>query len=115
MPVSAAADFSIPPGLAAYIIIDFAALLLGQVPAVLTIFFVGLTASRVLFQRMTHAILRAPLRWVDTVPSGRILNRFTSDTFIVDRGVSGQAFGFVNEVLFLAVVTATRCATLLLG
>lgn len=57
---------------------------------------------------MTHAVLRAPLRWIDTVPAGRILNRFTSDTFTVDRRLSNQTFTFIRTVLFLAVIIATR-------
>ena len=28
---------------------------------------------------LTFTVLRAPLRWLDTVPVGRILNRFTAD------------------------------------
>ncbi|KAL2171894.1 hypothetical protein VTG60DRAFT_1281 [Thermothelomyces hinnuleus] len=92
--------------LTAYIIIEFITLLV-QILRVIVFFFVGLKASRVLFQRMTHAILRAPLRWLDTIPAGRILNRFTSDTFVVDRRLSNQAFALIRNVLFLAVVIAT--------
>ena len=44
----------------------------------------GLRASKVLFDKMTHRVLRAPLRWIDTTPSGRIVNRFTSDISTVD-------------------------------
>jgi ABC-type multidrug transport system fused ATPase/permease subunit len=95
-----------PTGLAAYIIIDFVILLV-QLARVMVFFIVGLTASRILFQRMTHAILHAPLRWIDTVPSGRILNRFTSDTFMVDRRLSSQAFGFLRNLLFLLIIIAT--------
>jgi ABC-type multidrug transport system fused ATPase/permease subunit len=95
----------------AYIIIEFA-MLLAQVTRVLTFFYVGLKASRVLFQRMTHAILRAPLRWIDTVPAGRILNRFTSDTYMVDRRLSSQSFTFIRNALFLVVIIAARCASL---
>ncbi|KAL2158565.1 hypothetical protein VTH06DRAFT_4332 [Thermothelomyces fergusii] len=92
--------------LTAYIIIEFVMLLV-QILRVIVFFFVGLKASRVLFQRMTHAILRAPLRWLDTVPAGRILNRFTSDTFVVDRRLSNQAFSLIRNLLFLAVIIAT--------
>ncbi|KAK4154036.1 hypothetical protein C8A00DRAFT_14832 [Chaetomidium leptoderma] len=92
--------------LSAYIVIEFVSLLL-QIVRVLAFFVVGLTASRALFQRMTHAILRAPLRWIDTVPAGRILNRFTSDTFMVDRRLSAQTFTFIKNILFLAVIIAT--------
>jgi ABC-type multidrug transport system fused ATPase/permease subunit len=44
----------------------------------------GLKSSRSLFKKLTFAVLRAPLRWLDTVPVGRILNRFTSDFNMVD-------------------------------
>lgn len=39
----------------------------------------SLRASRTVFQKMTHNVLHTPLRWLDTVPTGRILNRFTAD------------------------------------
>jgi ABC-type multidrug transport system fused ATPase/permease subunit len=41
-------------------------------------------ASRKLFDELACAVVRAPLRWLDTVPLGRILNRFTSDFNIID-------------------------------
>lgn len=63
----------------------------------------GLRTSRTLFERMTHAILRAPLRWVDTNPSGRILNRFTSDMFMVDRRLPGDLGNFLTSVFQLIV------------
>lgn len=44
----------------------------------------SLRASRILFDKLIHTVLRAPLRWLDTVPVGRILNRFTADFVIVD-------------------------------
>lgn len=44
----------------------------------------GIEASRNLFNDLTYAVLRAPLRWLDTVPLGRTLNRFTSDIYMVD-------------------------------
>ncbi|GFF56184.1 ATP-dependent bile acid permease [Aspergillus udagawae] len=44
----------------------------------------SLQASRRLFSQVLHAILRAPLRWLDTVPLGRILNRFTADFNMID-------------------------------
>lgn len=50
----------------------------------LLVFFGAIRASRLLFDQMTYAVLRAPLRWLDTVPLGRILNRFTADFNVVD-------------------------------
>ncbi|KAK4673495.1 hypothetical protein QC763_112510 [Podospora pseudopauciseta] len=92
--------------LSVWLVIDFSTLLV-QIIRVLAFFIIGMKASRVLFQDMTHAILRAPLRWIDTVPAGRILNRFTSDMFIVDRRLSNQAFTLIRTVLFLLVIIAT--------
>ena len=41
-------------------------------------------ASRQLHQDLFRALLRLPMSFFDTQPSGRILNRFTSDTQQVD-------------------------------
>ncbi|BCS21501.1 putative ABC bile acid transporter [Aspergillus puulaauensis] len=41
-------------------------------------------SSRQLFDDLLATVLRAPLRWLDTVPLGRILNRFTSDIYLLD-------------------------------
>lgn len=67
---------------------------------------IGLRTSKVLFERMTHAILRAPLKWVDTNPSGRILNRFTSDMFMVDRRLPGDLGNFLQSIFQLIVTIA---------
>lgn len=44
----------------------------------------GIEASKNLFDDLTYAVLRAPLRWLDIVPLGRVLNRFTTDIYFVD-------------------------------
>ncbi|KAL8850990.1 MAG: hypothetical protein Q9221_004073 [Calogaya cf. arnoldii] len=58
------------------------------------VFMASLRASRRLFDKLTYAILRAPLRWLDTVPVGRVLNRFTADFAIVDSRL-GNDVGFM--------------------
>lgn len=67
---------------------------------------IGLKTSGVLFERMVHAILRAPLRWVDTNPSGRILNRFTTDMFMVDRRLPADLGNFLQSIFQLIVTIA---------
>lgn len=67
---------------------------------------IGLRTSKVLFERMTHAILRAPLKWVDTNPSGRILNRFTTDMFMVDRRLPGEVGNFIQSIFQIIVTIA---------
>ncbi|RDW61351.1 hypothetical protein BP5796_11243 [Coleophoma crateriformis] len=44
----------------------------------------AMKASRQIFQDLTYTVLRTPLRWLDTVPTGRILNRFTADFATID-------------------------------
>ncbi|KAL8901251.1 MAG: hypothetical protein Q9207_005297 [Kuettlingeria erythrocarpa] len=58
------------------------------------VFMASLRASRRLFDKLTYSILRAPLRWLDTVPVGRILNRFTADFAVVDSRM-GNDVGFM--------------------
>lgn len=45
---------------------------------------ISLRASTQLFRRLLRVILRTRIQWLDTVPVGRILNRFTADFYIVD-------------------------------
>ncbi|PYI23139.1 ABC bile acid transporter [Aspergillus violaceofuscus CBS 115571] len=44
----------------------------------------SLTAASRLFRQLLSVVLRAPLLWLDKVPSGRLLNRFTADFYLVD-------------------------------
>jgi ABC-type multidrug transport system fused ATPase/permease subunit len=59
------------------------------------IFMTSLRASRVLFDDMLHVVVRAPLRWLDTVPTGRILNRFSKDFETVDSRLTGHIAFFL--------------------
>ncbi|ROW01700.1 hypothetical protein VSDG_01987 [Cytospora chrysosperma] len=87
-------------------VIFYILMVLLQVGRSLVMTAIGLRTSRVLFERMTHAILRAPLRWVDSVPAGRILNRFTSDAFMVDRRLPGDLGNFFHSIFQLIVTIA---------
>ncbi|RAL15778.1 ABC bile acid transporter [Aspergillus homomorphus CBS 101889] len=44
----------------------------------------SLNAASRLFRQLLFVVLRAPLLWLDKVPSGRLLNRFTADFYLVD-------------------------------
>ncbi|KAJ5824161.1 ABC transporter integral membrane type 1 [Penicillium robsamsonii] len=64
-------------------------------------------ASRNLFNGLIYAVLRAPLRWLDTVPLGRILNRFTADFHSIDSKIGYDVGFFVGKVLdVLAIMIA---------
>ncbi|RFU76757.1 abc transporter, transmembrane domain, type 1 [Trichoderma arundinaceum] len=51
-------------------------------------FIMSIKASRTLFNQILFTVLRTPLRWLDTVPVGRILNRLTSDFDIIDNRIN---------------------------
>ncbi|KAH8682320.1 P-loop containing nucleoside triphosphate hydrolase protein [Xylariales sp. PMI_506] len=71
------------------------------------IFTGSIKASRKLFARLNFVILRAPLRWLDTVPVGRILNRFTADFHSVDTRLAySLAFGFNSLLNLIGVIVA---------
>jgi ABC-type multidrug transport system fused ATPase/permease subunit len=71
------------------------------------IFSGSIRASGELFARLNFIILRAPLRWLDTVPVGRILNRFTADFHSVDTHLAYAVAFATNAFLnLLGVVVA---------
>lgn len=77
----------VPKDLPNYITVYVGVSLLAAVMATLQVLFFRVAAMRssnTLFQVLLSTVLAAPLRWVDTVPLGRLLNRFTSDVYIVD-------------------------------
>jgi ABC-type multidrug transport system fused ATPase/permease subunit len=71
------------------------------------VFLGSLRASKDLFQQLTYSVLRAPLRWLDTVPVGRILNRFTADFNMIDSRISMDlAFMMHNAMQVMSVIIA---------
>ncbi|KAH6709145.1 hypothetical protein BKA61DRAFT_556514 [Leptodontidium sp. MPI-SDFR-AT-0119] len=91
----------------------------------------SLRASKTVFRDMTYKVLRTPLRWLDTVPTGRILNRFTADFTSVDSqlssnfaqvgssflsiaGIMVAAFIVSPYIILLALVLLAICARIAL-
>lgn len=64
-------------------------------------FWASLGASRILFEALCHVVLRTPLRWLDTVPMGRILNRFTADFSVIDSRLAYDFSFFLYQALRL--------------
>jgi ABC-type multidrug transport system fused ATPase/permease subunit len=62
-------------------------------------FYASLRASRSLFLALLRRLTRAPLRFFDTTPVGRILNRFTSDMNTIDNNLQFSAQGFVSGII----------------
>ena len=67
----------------------------------------ALKASKELFESLTYAVLRAPLRWLDTTPVGRILNRFTADFAAIDSRL-GTDLGFLiyQMIVLVSIIVA---------
>uniref|UniRef100_H3H2W6 ABC transmembrane type-1 domain-containing protein n=1 Tax=Phytophthora ramorum TaxID=164328 RepID=H3H2W6_PHYRM len=71
-----------------------------------TVAIVGLRASRHLFDNMTLSLLKAPLRFFDANPIGRILNRYGDDMSAIDFMIS-FAFQECLGLLFFTVCQLT--------
>ncbi|KAK2865083.1 hypothetical protein FQN49_003931, partial [Arthroderma sp. PD_2] len=72
-----------------------------------TFLWAAIQASRNLFRQLTYTILRTPLRWLDTVPVGRILNRFTADFNQIDSRLPYDFSTMLNNLLqILGIIAA---------
>ncbi|KAB8256824.1 P-loop containing nucleoside triphosphate hydrolase protein [Aspergillus pseudonomiae] len=87
--------------LGVYIALSAAACVIGALRQ-FALTYASLQSSRQLFQDLLAVVLRAPMRWLDTVPLGRILNRFTSDIYTVDWRLAFDLGHFVYKALELA-------------
>ncbi|KAI8979970.1 P-loop containing nucleoside triphosphate hydrolase protein [Pilobolus umbonatus] len=74
-----------------------------------TLFTSSLKASRELHSRLLNRILRAKVRFFDTTPLGRIVNRFSSDMSSIDQD---QAFSFA---FILQSIISTLFVTILIS
>lgn len=71
-------------------------------------YYASLQASRSLFIAMLQRLSRAPARFFDITPIGRILNRFTSDISTVDHSLQSSAraalSGTMNFIISFGVI-----------
>ncbi|KAH7349425.1 metal resistance protein YCF1 [Plectosphaerella cucumerina] len=80
-----------------YFAFGIGASLLTVIQTLILWIFCSIEASRKLHERMANAIFRSPMSFFDVTPTGRILNRFSSDIYKVDE-VLARTFNmlFVN-------------------
>ncbi|OBR08341.1 ATP-dependent bile acid permease [Colletotrichum higginsianum IMI 349063] len=72
-------------------------------------YFLAVRASRALFEKMLFAVMRVTLRWLDTVPTGRILNRFTADFSVIDERIAMTWSLFLSNLLRLVGICVASC------
>lgn len=70
-----------------------------------------ITVSKVLHKKMLHAVLHAQMSTLNTLKPGRILNRFSKDTAIMDDLLPLTIFDFIQ--LILIVIGAITVVSLL--
>ncbi|PIA19108.1 hypothetical protein COEREDRAFT_90472 [Coemansia reversa NRRL 1564] len=61
-------------------------------------FWSSIKASKVLHERLLHTVLRAPIRFFDTTPVGRLINRFSKDMETIDQSLSSSLAIFITEI-----------------
>ncbi|CAL8366353.1 unnamed protein product [Gadus morhua 'NCC'] len=74
----------------------------------------SVSASSILHSRLLHTILRVPMVFFDTTPTGRVVNRFAKDIFTVDEALP-QCFrswilcllGVVGTLFVICLTTPT--------
>ncbi|KAL2868225.1 ATP-binding cassette glutathione S-conjugate transporter YCF1 [Aspergillus lucknowensis] len=79
--------------------------------------FCSIEASRKLHERMAFSIFRSPMRFFETTPSGRILNRFSSDIYRIDEVLArtfNMLFGNAAKAIFTMAIIANSTPAFLI-
>ncbi|CDH48321.1 atp-dependent bile acid permease [Lichtheimia corymbifera JMRC:FSU:9682] len=101
-----------------YALIGFLALLATTARS-LIIYYGSIRASRRLHEKLLQKILRAKIRFFDSTPLGRILNRFSTDMEAIDQEVSPMVafvlFSIVSMFCMLILVSTVLPAFLIPG
>jgi ABC-type multidrug transport system fused ATPase/permease subunit len=82
----------------------------------LLIFLSSLKASQVLHRDMFGRVMRSPIRFFDTTPIGRIVNRFSSDMSCIDLSIADALRQYTEMLLgqiTIVFVISTVCPMLL--
>lgn len=59
----------------------------------------GVRAGTTFFKNLMQGVFNAPMRFFDTSPQGRVLNRFTSDTTAIDSSMPSSVGQFLSSLI----------------
>ncbi|XP_033647324.1 ATP-binding cassette sub-family C member 9-like [Asterias rubens] len=76
--------------------------LVARLLSMCTLVWAILVAARRLHQRVLRNIIKVPLRFFDMTPVGRVLNRFSNDTQLIDMRLTQTINMFLNSALKVA-------------
>ncbi|KAJ3272856.1 hypothetical protein HDV01_005179 [Terramyces sp. JEL0728] len=62
-------------------------------------FFGGISASRMMHSKLLNSVLGSPMRFFETTPVGRIINRFSNDLSDIDQTVMFSVVSFISTLL----------------
>lgn len=99
-----------------FVLLNFADLLVATIRYSIT-YAGGLAASRRLYVLLLDRILRAPLRFFDTTPVGRIVNRFSKDFETIDDAASTNLIQFLidfTEIISIVIVATSVLPTMVI-
>lgn len=72
----------------------------------------ALRANKKIYGETLHRVFRAPLRFFDTTPMGRILNRFSKDFEAMDSKIPQELMEFITQWLAIVTSIITICAVI---
>ncbi|KAM6498749.1 P-loop containing nucleoside triphosphate hydrolase protein, partial [Amanita muscaria] len=91
-------DKDVRPWITFYLYISLSGALLVFLRSILRMY-ASLQASRTLFKALLRRLSRAPVRFFDITPIGRILNRFTTDMITIDWALVGSVSTCLSGIL----------------
>eukprot|EP00471_Norrisiella_sphaerica_P008681 CAMPEP_0184506154 /NCGR_PEP_ID=MMETSP0113_2-20130426/53352_1 /TAXON_ID=91329 /ORGANISM="Norrisiella sphaerica, Strain BC52" /LENGTH=1408 /DNA_ID=CAMNT_0026895859 /DNA_START=1010 /DNA_END=5236 /DNA_ORIENTATION=+ len=72
----------------------------------------GVRASHVLHKQILERVIKAPTKWFQETPSGRIMSRFSSDLSVVDVRLALFIDNYLQIGAIIFVLLATMCVTI---